>query len=325
MDEHIEEQVESSGPQLETLSTNELKEFQKVNHQTISKLTADIELLKWKLKQFGPAAYQESDYNSLLRQEDPCIIVALNDKLQMEIEQCTNQLKETVALTGFTVDSFERQVAELDNDHCVKEFNMDGTVYNRRFRLSCTVDEKCSSEADCSVGGQITWFQIQFQEDIHKAIGQYVLKAAENIALHSAFSLLKTYLKWKKERDDIIVQLTNTYPDKISLFTSEDGLYSLKITSPKGDRPVFTVDWGRKTVENDSRIVPDIHLKVDAPEKWTAMDMKNTLGSAPDIFETMITALGVEKALKAFVELVVTDGGQSQNPLAGDHQQDAVS
>ncbi|GFS10672.1 centromere protein P [Elysia marginata] len=342
----------SPDPQLESLSKEELEEFTKVNHETISRLKADIDLLKWKLRQFGPEACQGREYDSLIRREDPDAIQALKEKLQSEIEKCANQatiskmlgrdiersnchatisrvssfqLKETVTLTGFTVDSFTRRVELLDGNHCVKEFNIDGTVYNRRFRLSCTLDEEYSTESASSLEGKITWFQIQFQEDIHRAIGQNVLKAAEKIALHSAFSLLKTYLKWKKERDDVLVQLAESNPEKLSLFTTEGGNYCLKIANPKGDRPVFTVEWGRKTVDGESRILPDIHLNVEAPDKWTAMDTKNVLGSAPEIFETMITTLGIEKALKALVQLVMTDARLPETPLAEDSQQKAVS
>ena len=45
------------------------------------------------------------------------------------------------------------------------------------------------------------------------------------------------------------------------------------------------------------------------------MDTRNVLGSAPEIFETMITTLGLEKALKVFVQLVATDGQVPQTLL----------
>ncbi|KAK3797981.1 hypothetical protein RRG08_008453 [Elysia crispata] len=316
------ELTEASDPNLELLSKEELEEFQRVNNETISRLKADIELLKWKLKQFGPEAYLGHEYNSMFRHERLDVEV-VKEKLQREIEQYTDRIKETIRLTGVTVDSFDRRVDMLDDDHCVKEFNMDCTVYNRRVRLSCTIDEYYSAANVAPVEGKVTWFQIQFQEDIHKAVGEDVLKAAEKIALHSAFSLLKTYLKWKKERDDIMVQLTQSNADRLSLFTSEDGVYCLKITNQNADRPIFTIEWGRKTLKG--RIVPDVHLKVDAPEKWTAMDTENVLESAPEIFETMITTLGLEKALQAFVQLLMTDGKLPQTPQADDSEENAVS
>ncbi|RUS87440.1 hypothetical protein EGW08_004815 [Elysia chlorotica] len=232
----FEEPTEASDPQLDLLSKEELEEFQKVNTETISKLKADIERLKWKLRQFGPGAYLGQEYEPLFRQDRPDAVEEVKEKLQQEIELCTDRIKETIRLTGVTVDSFDRRVDVLDDEHCVKEFNMDCTVYNRRVRLSCTVDTRYSTEAASPVDGNVTWFQIQFQEDIHKAIGEDVLRAAEKIALHSAFSLLKTYLKWKKERDDVMVRLTQSHTDRLSVFTSEDGLYCLNITNPNADR-----------------------------------------------------------------------------------------
>ena len=61
------ELTEASDPNLELLSKEELEEFQRVNNETISRLKADIELLKWKLKQFGPEAYLGHEYNSMFR------------------------------------------------------------------------------------------------------------------------------------------------------------------------------------------------------------------------------------------------------------------
>ena len=55
------------------------------------------------------------------------------------------------------------------------------------------------------------------------------------------------------------------------------------------------------------------------------MDTENVLESAPEIFETMITTLGLEKALQAFVQLMMTDGKLPQTPQADDSEENAVS
>ncbi|GFO15520.1 centromere protein p [Plakobranchus ocellatus] len=319
------ELVNASVSQIESLSKAELEEFERVNAETIAGLRKDIDRLKWRLKQFGPKGLPQLEYNQMLRQGGPDVLNDVKDRLKREIDEYGSRLKETMRLTEVTVDRFDRHVQILDDEHCVKEFRLEVTVYNRRVCLSCKMEEEFSTQAALPESGKVTWFQIQFQEDIHAAIGEDIKKAAEKIALHSSFSLLKSYLNWKKERDDIVVNLSQSYPKTLTLFTSGEGTYCLQITNPKPDRPVFTVEWQRKTV--DGMVVPDVHMKVDAPDKWTAMDSENVLDSAPQIFETMITTLGLEKALEAFIQLVATDGRLPQSPSVedSDNHEDGVS
>ena len=52
---------------LESLSIEELEEVQKENIETISRLKADIELVKWKLSQFGVDAYLGPEYDPMSR------------------------------------------------------------------------------------------------------------------------------------------------------------------------------------------------------------------------------------------------------------------
>ncbi|XP_059165494.1 centromere protein P-like [Physella acuta] len=287
-------------PDISALSKEELDEFQKKNAETIAELEKDIKLLKRKFKQFGPGALPSPEL----------------------------RLHETMKLTGVTIENIRREVLELDDNHCTKEFYLDLQVLDRKVILIYKLLEIFNPVEGHSEGSKLLWFEIKFGENINGAIGGEIVKAADNLAIHSTISLLKTYLQWQKTQDHAIEKFTKSYPNNVSVIVNERGNRCLEIKNPKPFRPVFTLEWGRKFV-ND-RVVPDFHLTVQAHEKLVAADTKNILASSPEVFQTMLGSLGADQAIETLIKVVATDGVDVQGsqevkdnspPLASSSQQ----
>ncbi|KAH9492548.1 hypothetical protein Btru_025844 [Bulinus truncatus] len=95
---------------------------------------------------------------------------------------------------------------------------------------------------------------------------QEMMKAVDNIAIHSTFSLLKSYIQWLTLQEETLVAFLKKYPNNLVTSLNEKGNCCLKIKSNKPNRPVFNVEWGRKVVVD--RVEADIKLMVDAPKEY---------------------------------------------------------
>ncbi|CAG5117224.1 unnamed protein product [Candidula unifasciata] len=280
---------------IDELSKEELDALQKLGNETISSLEADIELLERKIKKFGPGA--------LPMRNDTSSVTEMESILQKDIDTYSARLKETVRLTGVTIENISREVLELDDNHCIKQFALELLFMNRKVHLKYTLEDTWTSVGE--QGGKITWFEVKFEEDINEAVGAEIAKAADNLAIHSVFSILKSFVQWQVSRDKMMKHFTEKYPENVSQQTGKERNQCLRIIN-KPDRPEFVLELGRKIV--NSRVEADVKVEVNAPKELLEMDRKKILRAIPDMFATMVKNLGLEKAIDGLIQMVISDG-----------------
>ncbi|KAK6995154.1 hypothetical protein BgiMline_011812 [Biomphalaria glabrata] len=302
-------------------SKEELDEIQKVNNDRIKDLEKDIFLLERNLQQYGPVGLIESkfdisnsrhrsmsNHNSrrLKNRKDSSNDDELTSFLKDEIDNYTHRLKETAKLTGVNIENIERHVIVLDESQCIKQFHLELQILDRKVLVTYKLQEALSCEEADTTRNKLIWFEVKFTEDINNVIGDEVTKAVENVAIHSTFSLLKSYIQWLNLQEITLDRFLKTYPENVITSVNERRNCCLTIKSTKPNRPVFNLEWGRKVVVD--RVDADIRLEVDAPEEVLALDSKHILESSPKIFYGMLEKLGPEKAIESLILLVATDG-----------------
>lgn len=292
------------------LTDEELDELQRVNAETILSLEKDINYLRRGIQQFGPCIIPEKNLQVIVREDGSSNVEDVKQRLEIEIEDSENRLQETMNLTGITIENITREVEDLDDTQCTKLFHLELIVFDRKVLVAYKLQEPLSADSPDCQANKLLWFEVKFGEDIHQAIGGEIKKSAENLSIHSTFSLLKTYIERNKTEAMILEKLLKSYPNDVSSFVNERGNSCLKISHPKPNGLTFTLEWAKKIV-ND-RVEPDIQVQVAAPKKLLALDSKGVLESAPRIFSGMAGALGLEKAIESLIELLVTDGQGAQ-------------
>ncbi|CAL1540266.1 unnamed protein product [Lymnaea stagnalis] len=299
------------------LTKAELDEFQRVNAEAILGLEKEINYLRRGLQQFGPGVIPEQNLQVIVRPDGSSNIEDVKKRLKMEIEDSANRLRETIKLTGVTIDNIAREVVDLDDNQCTKLFHLELIVLDRKVIVTYKLQEALSSDSSDVQGNKLLWFEVKFGQDIHNAIGGEIRKSAENLSIHSTFSLLKTYIECDKIQALVLEKQMKSYPNNVSTFVNERGNTCLKISNPKPKRATFTLEWGRKVL-ND-RVEPDIKVHFEAPQEMLALDSKHVLESSPKMFTCLVDALGLEQAIESLIELVATDGQGSQTAEAAQH------
>ncbi|XP_005089288.1 uncharacterized protein LOC101850047 [Aplysia californica] len=298
---------------LSSLSKEELAEFQRVNSETIFSLEEEIKLLKTQIKQFGPDRLPSHPYQVVQRPNGGTNVADVQNMLEADIKKYSHRLAETARLTDITIEKVQREVLEMDEFRCKKRFSLELKVFDRTVHLVYDMQETLASShtehESHPAGCMITWFEVTFEQDINDAIGEMIAEAADEVAIHSVFSLLKTYLLWVKTRRQLVEHFSQMYPELVTVDIEENRV-KLTISNPKPDHPKFILDWGRKTV--NYWVEPDIRLSVEAPQALIAMDDKGILHEAPEMFSVMVKSHGLEKAITCLVKLVASTGPQGQ-------------
>ncbi|BFZ10639.1 hypothetical protein BsWGS_13678 [Bradybaena similaris] len=288
---------------IDDLSKEELDALHKLQRETISTLEADISLLERKIRQFGPAASPRKDFELNTRPNDINILEEL-ENLQKEVTTYSARVKETVRMTGVTIENVTREVLQLDDKHCRKQFALELRFMNRTVHLKYNLEDNMTFVGE--QGGKVTWFEIKMEEDISQAVGSDIAKAADNLEIHSVFSILKSFIQWKTERDELMKHFTEKYPENVSQQTGKGGHLCLRIINTKPDHPEFILEWSRQIA--NSRVEAVITVEVNAVPELLEMDSKQVLQTIPKMFATMREKLGLEKAIDSLVQMVISDG-----------------
>jgi len=296
------------------LNMDELKELKELNSKTIKDLESDISILKQQISQYRPDFTSKASHTIIQRQDGSTNASDVKLSLESDIKNLQNLLYCTEKITDIRIEKMNWKVLNLDNIQCKKRYDVEMKILDRPVNVTFDLLKPIQPQSGGEDCGKVTWFEFSYEEYINLAMGEAVQAAAESHNFHGVFSLIKSYLQWYAQRKKILRSMSESYPDFVSIKSSEeDDSVVMILSNPNPSHPKFCLTFGKKIVQ--TQVEDSITLDIQNSDNYKAHDTSGVLSAAPAMWTSMKDQFGAESALTSLA--IMVGEGRMELPQGG--------